>query len=296
MNSVKTPKHNVILVPIDFSTASNNAVEHAVGIAELFENEIALLYVVKESLFKSFFGSNVEHSILMDQINTKLEERKKMIIDKHPNMIVNTIVKEGSVYKQIIETAGTLPCDSIVMGYHGSSAVAQVIGSTTSRVLRSSSVPVVIVKETKSTTTYKKILLPIDLTKESKQKVSWAIHLAKKYDSEVHVIMEIEEDEFLMKKVSNNLAQVEAMLAKEGIKHVSKILDDQNYPEQFGGDVVQYAEEEDIDLVLIMTQKEGGVMDFFLGSFARQIIEGTKQTPVMAINPKELAVHYITGY
>jgi len=105
MNSVKTPKDNVILVPIDFSTASANAVEHAVGIAELFDNEIALLYVVKESLFKTLFGSNVEKSLLMDRISQQLEERKKMIVEKHPNLVVETIVKEGTVYKQIIETA-----------------------------------------------------------------------------------------------------------------------------------------------------------------------------------------------
>lgn len=298
MNSVKTPKDNVILVPIDFSTASANAVEHAVGIAELFDNEIALLYVVKESLFKTLFGSNVEKSLLMDRISQQLEERKKMIVEKHPNLVVETIVKEGTVYKQIIETASNLPCDSIVMGYHGSSAVEQVIGSTTSRVLRSSSVPVVIVKEVQSTTDYKKILLPIDLTRESKQKVSWAVHLAKKYDSEVHIIMEVESDEFLMNKVKNNLAQVETLLKREEVRFVSKILDDQEYPDEFGKDVVQYATEQEVDLVLIMTQKEGGVLDFFLGSFARQIITGTKHTPVMAINPKEISGSYITitGY
>jgi nucleotide-binding universal stress UspA family protein len=296
MNSLKTPKDNVILVPIDFSTASNNAMEHAVAIADLFDNEISLLYVVEDSFIHSLFSSSSEKNLMMDKINDQLALKATQIREKYPKITVNTIVKEGRVYKEILDTALHLPCDSIVMGYHGSSAMEQVIGSTTTRVVSSSTVPVVIIKETPSSTKYHKIVLPIDLTKESRQKVSWAIHLAKQYNSEVHVIMEIEQDEFLMNKVKADLAQVERLLAKEGVNYVSKILNDQEYPDEFGQDIIQYCEEINADLVLIMTQKEVGIKEFFLGSFARQIIMGTKSTPVMAINPKDTAVRYVAGY
>jgi len=296
MNSVKTPKDNVILVTIDFSSASDRALEHAVGIADLFDNEITLLYVVKESFFKSIFGSAVERDVLMGQLKERLEAKKQEVQAKYPKLHLNIVVKEGTVYKQILHVAEESHCDSIVMGYHGDSAVEQVLGSTTSRVLRSSHVPVVIVKEVPAKTQYDRILLPIDLTRESRQKVSWAIHIAKKYDSEIHVIMEVEQDEFLMNKVRNNLNQVEHLLEKEGVRFVSKLLDDQHYPDEFGKDILKYSEESDIDLILIMTQKETGIMDFFLGSFARQVVQGSKNTPVMAINPKELAVKLVPGY
>ncbi|MCB9246536.1 MAG: universal stress protein [Flavobacteriales bacterium] len=296
MTTENTPKvNNTILVPLDFSTAANNALEHAVNIANLFGNDIALLYVVQESWYKSVFGSNVERNLLMEQVARQLEERRQAILDKNPKLTVSVIVNEGHIHKQIIEVAKELNCDSIVMGYHGESALDQVIGSTTMRILNASPVPVVVVKEVPSSLDYKKIVLPIDLTRESRQKVSWGIHLAKKYDSEVHVIMEVEDDEFLMHKVNNNLAQVERLLAAENVRFVSKILSDQEYPEEFGKDIVQYADEIKADLIMIMTQKEGGIMDLFVGSFARQIIQGS-HVPVMAINPKELGVHLVPGY
>lgn len=296
MTTENTPKvNNTILVPLDFSTAANNALEHAVNIANLFGNDIALLYVVQENWYKSIFGNNIERNLLMEQVSRQLEERKQAINTRFPHLNVNVVVNEGHISRQIIEVARELNCDSIVMGYHGESALDQVIGSTTMRILNSSPVPVVVVKEVPSSLDYKKIVLPIDLTRESRQKVSWGIHLAKKYDSEVHVIMEVEDDEFLKHKVTNNLAQVERLLASENVRFVTKLLSDQEYPDEFGKDIIKYADEIQADLIMIMTQKEGGIMDVFVGSFARQIIHGAKM-PVMAINPKELGVHYIPGY
>ncbi len=293
MNSIKTPKENIILVPTDLSTASNFALDHAVGIAKLFDNQITLLYVVEESFFKSMFGGGMEKTVMVDAITSKLEEKAKSITDKYPNLTVNTLVREGKVYKQIIEVSRSYACDSIVMGFSGSNGMERFMGSTTTRVLKSSEVPVVIIKDVQTNMKYEKIILPIDLTRESRQKVDWAIHFAKQYNSEVHVIMEIEDDEFLANKVKASLKQVESILSKYDVKYVSKILDDKQYPDNFGHDVVQYADEVSADLIMIMTQKESGVQDYLrIGSFARHIIHASKNTPVMAIRPKDTVKSY----
>lgn len=293
MNSIKTPKDNIILVPTDFSVASNFAIDHAVEIAKLFDNEITLLYVIEESFFKSVFGGSMEKSLMMETINTKLNEKADQIRAKFPEMTVNAMIREGKVFKQILEVSKTLACDSIVMGFNGVNSMEKFMGSTTTRVIKSSEVPVVIVKDVKTSVKYEKIVLPIDLTKESRQKVDWAVHLAERYGSEIHVIMEVESDEFLMNKVKANLNQVESILAKHGVKYVAKLLDDEKYPENFGRDIIKYSEEVDADLIMIMTQKETGVGSYLgLGSFARHIIHESKKTPVMAINPKEVVKNY----
>lgn len=295
MNSIKTPKDNIILVPTDLSTASNFAMDHAVGIANLFDNQITLLYVVEETFFKSIFSGGIEKAVMIDTINAKLNEKAEAIKAKNPNLTVNTLVREGKVYKQIIEVSQTYACDSIVMGFSGASGMERFMGSTTTRVLKSSEVPVVIVKDVKSNMKYEKIVLPIDLTRESRQKVDWAIHIAKQYNSQIHVIMEIEKDEFLANRVKASLKQVENILTKHGVNFVSKILDDIQYPEHFGKDVVQYADEISADLIMIMTQKETGVQDYLrIGSFARHIIHESKNIPVMAIKPKETVTYWAT--
>jgi len=83
MNSIRTPKDHVILVPTDFSTASGHAFEHAVGIAKLYDSQITLLYVIEESFFKSIFGDNIEKSLMMDRIDAKLKEKAAEIKKKH---------------------------------------------------------------------------------------------------------------------------------------------------------------------------------------------------------------------
>jgi nucleotide-binding universal stress UspA family protein len=295
MNSIKTHKDNIILVPTDLSVSSNFALEHAVGIAGLFDSQITLLYVVEDSFFKSIFSGGLEKSVMIDLIQAKLKEKADAVKAKHPKVTVNIMVREGKIYKQIIEVSQKFACDSIVMGFSGESGIERFMGSTTTRVLKSSEVPVVIVKDVKSSVNYKKIVLPLDLTRESRQKVDWAMHIARQYDSQIHVIMEIEKDEFLKKKVKASLNQVEKILEKNNINFVSKILDDEKYPEHFGQDVVQYAEEISADLIMIMTQKEGGVKDYLrIGSFARHIIYSSKNVPVMAIRPKETVTYWAT--
>lgn len=293
MTSENKPKEkNTIVVAIDFSTAADNAMNHAIQIARKFKNDLLLLHVIEESFFRSIFSGSVQKSILMDTVVKKLDEKVAWVKKNNPELKVTSVVNEGRVWKQIINTAEQANGDSIFMGYHGESAYEHFMGSTTTRVLKATTVPVVIVKDVISSTDYKKIVLPIDLTKESRQKVSWAIHLAKKYDSEIHVIMEVEDDEFLRNKVRANLKQVEGLLDKAGVRFVSKLLDDHEYPEHFGKDIVKYTDEINADLVLIMTQKETGVLDFFMGSFAREIIASTKKTPIMCINPKETGSVY----
>ncbi|MFT5155936.1 MAG: nucleotide-binding universal stress UspA family protein, partial [Bacteroidia bacterium] len=244
------------------------------------------------SFFSSIFSGSMEKSVMLDTINTRLNEKAAEVRKKYPKLTVNTLIREGKVYTQIIEASNNMACDSIVMGFNGLTGIEHFMGSTTLRVLKSTTVPVVIIKDQPSSTNYEKIVLPIDLTKESRQKVDWAVHVAKKYNSEIHVIMEVETDEFYMNRVKASLMQVEKILTKNNVRHVTKLLSDSEYPERFGGDIIQYSEEIKADLIMIMTQKEAGVLDFFLGSFAQQVIDGTKRTPIMAINPKEMAKNY----
>ena len=100
--------------------------------------------------------------------------------------------------------------------------------------------------------------------------------------------MEVEKDEFLMNKVKNNLNQVEGILKANNVKYVSKLLDDNSYPDNIGGDTIKYANEVDADLIVIMTQSESaGVSSLFIGNYAEQIVKSSQLKPVISINPKQ---------
>lgn len=285
--SKKIETNNTILVPFDFSETASNALGHAVKIAETYNNEITLLHIIEENFFENLFGSNpLKEGLIREAIETKLE---KIIADikAKSNITINKLVKEGRIYKTVTKVATDGKYDSIIMGSNGAAGVEQIIGSNASRVIRHSTQPVVVVKEKAIGNGYEKIVLPIDTTFETRQKVTWAIHLAKKFNSTIHVIFETEDDEFTRSKVFAAVNSVQTILEKNDVNYVVRSLDDEKYPENFAKDTLYYADEIDADLIMIMTQQETGFSEFIIGSYAQQIVNQSRRVPVMCINPKE---------
>lgn len=285
----ETKKNNTILVPTDFSEVAENALTHAIMIAKKYGNEIMLLHIIESSGISSIFGSKnsikdgLIGQMLMDKINQHAAD-----ISKEHGVKVTTAIREGKIYATVLDVAGEIDCDSIVMGTNGADGLRQIIGSNSSRVIAQSEVPVVVVKEKPATPDgYKNIVLPIDLTTESKQKVWWAIHLAKKFNSQIHIIIEEEHDEFLKSKAAANAAAVETAFRKEGVSFQTMVLSDEKYPGNFADDTIQYAEEIDADLIMIMTQQEkDNFTEYILGSYAQQIVNRHSNVPVMCIVPR----------
>ena len=191
MTDIKTPKDHIILVPMDFSESSRNAVYYAVEMAHLFDNQITLMHVLSKGKLQGMFMSDSEVDLLRDRLRIKLEEVKAELLEKWPNVKVNTLVEEGKPYKVINTFVSKNNCDTIVMGTNGASGMEQFIGSTTNRVIKSSKVPVIAVKEKHLNPDFKNIVVPIDLTKTSRQKIDWAVKIGLKYNSTVHIIMEM---------------------------------------------------------------------------------------------------------
>lgn len=292
MTSIETPKDHIVLVPVDFSDLSKHALFHAAKMANFFNDQITLLHIIETSGMFSFLDkSNKE--LMQVGIQQKFAELESEIKKQYSNIVVNTLIKEGRPHKVIVETADELNCDSIVMGSNGEAGLEKIVGSTASRVITASNVPVIVVKSSPKRPNYNKIVLPIDLTKETKQKVGMAMHLAQKFNSEIHVIAEIEGDKFLINKINANMRQVENMLTKNNVRWVSKITDDKNYPGNIGLDTIKYSNDVDADLIMIMTQQETGFSELFLGSYAQQVINNSS-VPVMCINPKEVFKFYGT--
>lgn len=278
---------NIILVPTDFSEVANNAVDHAVTIAKKYGNEILLVHIVEANFLSSIIGgkNNIKGGIVGQMLQDKLDTVANELKEKH-NVKTRGVIKEGRIYKTILEIAEEEELDSIVMGTNGAEGLEQIMGSNSSRVIAQSPVPVVVVKEKKAGEGYKDIVFPIDLSVESKQKTWWAINLAQKFNSTIHIIAEQEKDDFLRNKIISNLRSIEEVFDKNNIKHTSKVLDDDNYPERFYKDTLQYADEIKADLIMVMTQQEKAFSEFLVGSYAQQIVNHHSSTPVMCIVPR----------
>ena len=293
MNTI-TPNDRAIIVPIDFSKISHNALMHAADHAEIFGNDIVMVHVLEESYLSGLFGGSSSRSELIRMgIDLKMNELKSEVLAKHPSLKIDSLIHEGKIYKALVDISEKMTCDSIIMGTKGAEGIEQIIGSTASRVMSYANVPVIIVNEFPKKGRYEKLVLPIDLTKESKQKVTWAIHIAKKYNAEVHIISEVEDDEFLQNKIRATIYQVKNILEQNGVKAIVFELDEERFPGHLGVDTLKYADEINADLILIMTHQEKGFSEYIFGSEAQQIVNRVSRVPVMCIHPKETVFKYI---
>jgi nucleotide-binding universal stress UspA family protein len=169
------------------------------------------------------------------------------------------------------------------MGTHGSSGIQAIAGSNASRVIALAPCPVITVREKTLGQGYKNIVLPLDLSSETKQKVHIASMVAKYFNSTVHIVTLDPKDEFLANRVQNNLRQVEDYLKERNIQFTETRLSESNG--SFGKQTLTWAEGKDADLIIIMAETERGVSDFIFGSYAQQIVNRSP-IPVMTVNPR----------
>jgi len=283
--------NNNILVPTDFSDVAHNALSHALKIAEVYGNEITLLNIQDDSGFKGFFGNEEKLKLIEEAVQSRFDKLIEECKITAQGVKINKIIAYGKIYKVVNETAETGNYDSIVMGTNGASGLGQIIGSNSSRVINYAKIPVIVVKEKPiDAGGYEKIVLPIDLSIESRQKVKWAVHLAKKFNSEIHVIYENFTDKDYRNKIHAVVNQTQDILDVQGVKYVVRGLDDEKYPDGFAEDTLNYAIEISADLIIIMTQQEKGFSEFLLGSYAQQIVNHGGSVPVMCVNSASTGV------
>ncbi len=279
-------KKNAMLVPVDFSEISLNALDHAAQVAKHFDNNLVILYILEEHLLSSLFTFghyNEKQKMAEEKFLPQLKELATNIKDKY-KVECNPEIRVGRIYKTIVETAIEHSCDCIIMGTHGASGVERIIGSNSSKVINYSTIPVIVLKTNKNPNAYKNIVFPLDLSTESKQKVKWAIHLGKSYKSTIHILTYKVRDEFLNNKMSANLQQTENLLAQNGIPFTVKIVDETG--SDFAEETLKFAEYSQADLIMIMTQSEDkAISEYIIETYAQRIVNSSGIVPVMCVNP-----------
>jgi nucleotide-binding universal stress UspA family protein len=273
---------NHILVPIDFSEQSLIALGQSYNMARLTKADITLINVIEEGFHMPFF-SKKEDKTLEKKVQKELEKLAHET-SLTAGIRVFSIVTRGKVYEQIQQTAKKLKCSFIIMGTNGSVGFKRFIGSNALRVIRESPCPVITIKGKKHRQGCKHILLPLDLTKETKEKVNKAIEIANLFGSTVHLVSVLTtDDEFIVNKLKRQMSQVHDYLKDNEVNCTVEFIHGDDVPDEITG----YAKKIKADLIMIMTQAEMDWTDImFISSSAQQIMNGT-DIPVLSIRPKE---------
>lgn len=284
---MKSFKIQKILIPIDFSETSLLAIEHGAFMAKLFKAELILLHVL-EKHWESFNIVVPEVVIenlseFTDKIEAKLNELAENIRKEYG--VLSTIISAtGNIFNEIIEASKDSKADLVIMGTHGVSGFEEFfVGSNTYKVVTKSVCPVISVQTHAKKIGFKDILLPIDNSLHSRQKVNYAIGLAKQYGSKIHIVGLLDTDDIIVaKKMDIILDQVQKYIEENELSFSREILNGKNQSVT----TLKYADKVNADLIVIMTDQEEDLSGFFIGPYAQQVVNHSK-IPVMSIKPHE---------
>lgn len=278
-------KKNKILVPVDFSEQSLIALSQSYNIAKKTNASIILLYVIEEvnPMVKMFYkGLNEEY--LKEAVTDNLQ---KLADSKHEETGIEFIpmVKTGKVYHEIVEIAKENKCIFIIMGTRGAAVTNKFIGRNAFRVVKTAPCPVITIKGKKHRKGCKIIVLPLDLTNETTKKVNLAIAFAKMFNAEIKVVSVLfRHKEAIKYKMLDQMDIVLAEISSNGIECSGDLVKIVKSEDSLSKTIVQYAQKNNADLIMIMTQSENDIKEFFIGSAAQNIIHHS-DIPVLSVKP-----------
>ena len=268
-------KNSKILVPTDFTAVAECALQHATKLAQIFDSEVILLHVVSKD-------KEVETA------KTKLDDVIKKT-KTETNINLSGMVRVGNIFDDIGDVASKEKAKIIIMGTHGAKGMQKLTGSYALKVITNSKVPFIVVQQKPIKNGYTNIVLPLNLSKDTKQKISLATEMAKYFSSKIHIITPKETDEFLSRQLKANMAYAIKHLKEQKVEFTTHVSDGKI--SNFAEDVLKYATANDADLISMVNFEGGGAL--FGTSYEQKILANDSQIPVMCINP--VATRLLTG-
>jgi len=272
-----------IVVAVDFSNSSIHAIDYAIPLANKFKTDIILVWVDKllssESVYPDTSAENRnEAKKRFEEI--LLQSGKKM----GKGLTMEYKLRKGKVFHEVDVLAKTLGALMVIAGSHGVSGFEEYwIGSNAFRIVTYASCPVVTVRfDFQIKKSMERIIVPIDGSAETIQKLPFVVRLAKLFRSEIHVVA----------THTSHLSSIQKMAEKYVQMSISYLqANELNFVEDsiVSGDVtkalLQYAVNVKADLISIMTDQDTPA-NILLGAQAQQMINQSA-IPILSIHPRE---------
>ncbi len=220
----------------------------------------------------------------------KLEALKERIKEKL-SIDIQTIARIGNIYEDIDSVGLEIDATLIIMGTHGRKGMQFVTGSRALRIVTSCSIPFIITQEKGvGPNAYDDIMVPLDLEKKTKQKISIAADMAEYFNSRVHIISPEESDEYLKNQLDRNMNFAKEFFVKKGIECTTKVTSSKSSSSAFVSDVVKHSAAVTGDLIAIMNIHDNSLFSVFGTNYAQMMIENEAQIPVLILNPVETTI------
>jgi nucleotide-binding universal stress UspA family protein len=284
-----------IFVPVDFSDPSRQALSAAVALARRLGSRMAVAHVAR--------GNRPDSHIVAEQMGVTFDTRRAgrgnlaefLKRELPPSLQPTRIVAAGVPFDEITKAAAAWDADLIVIATHGYTGLKQVLlGSTTERVVRQASCPVLVVRSREKRAAFspdqvRSILVPVDFSKSSLKAVSYAVALARKYDAQLillHVVERFHADLLIDTSGTQRAARASAhQLLNRLVETTRKTWPRTDHELRSGHAVTvitALAKRTGADLIVVGTHGRTGLQRRFIGSVAERVVRHA-HCPVLVV-------------
>ncbi|MGB5556156.1 MAG: universal stress protein [Flavobacteriaceae bacterium] len=262
-----------ILVPIDFSEHSEYALEVAANMAKKKKSEILLLHML--GLSEAVLTKDESQEFAEAQYYMKLAKKRFGLFLNRPwlkGIKITEMVQNYKIFSEINNVAKEENIDLIIMGSHGTGGLSEIfVGSNTEKVVRSSEVPVLVIKKRIPDFRMEKAVFGFDFKVENVSAYRKAVQFLASMNVEVHVIY-VNQPGINFMSSSQIQSQIDVFL---GVAHHGNLPDYirmnqvSDYTVETG--VYNYAKKIKADTIAVTTHGRSGLAHFFKGSIGEDM-------------------------
>ena len=279
-DTTKTLTMTNFIVPIDFSVDSLKGLEWALLFSRKLPINIQMVYVLTH-------GSNLQPSELEEEHKIAINQFEKLVEEYSSQLGKDSklkyIIKKGKVYREVVNQVNSFEKGLLSTSTHGASGFEELfIGSNALKIMAATEQPVFTIRQGPVPTDIKKIVIPIKLDQDTRQKTPLAGDVAELFGAELHVVtITSNKNKKDLERLETYSNQVVNYFKARNLKTVSKTLIGDSMPNL----TCNYAEAVDADMIAIMS---GDIdkLNIFLGSYAQQMVNKAN-IPLLSITPTE---------
>ena len=257
-----------IIVPIDFSDQSEKALKVAASLAKQHKAELLVLHMLELSPAIMGESGYISQEQVVHLIKLG-EQRFTDFLDKPylKDIKMVPVIKHYKVFSEVAEVAKKHNADLIVMGSNGADGLQEIfIGSNTERVVRTSDVPVLVIKGDIENFKATNFVFASDFEEESVPALKKAKAMANLLGSKLHLVyINTPGDEFLSNNDAND--KISKFLKAANVGMEVTIYND--YTVEKG--ILNYSKKVLADLIGLPTHGRRGLSHFFMGSIGEDV-------------------------
>lgn len=278
---------NTILFPTDYSHTALNALQYACELALKNDATLVLLHVYDIPMIDANMAMDLMSSIEkeMNQQSVKdLEELFQKVKvsasdDRLENLEVRYLARHGFAIEQILEVAGQVKADLIVMGTTGASGIKEyLIGSNTEKVLEHAICPVLAVPHEAKFYSINNIVYASDLREGDKPALTQLAEFAAFFHANIHVL-------HVFKRSDEDAEVYNKRLTEWVTEHIGKeqITFDSVYADDKEEALDNYIDEQQADMLAMLTKKRNFFQRMFSSDLTKKMAFHT-HVPLLAFH------------